>query len=315
MIRCQWLHTYEDYNTFNYYGQLDKVIFYVAVALCKTSLALFIRRLADRASKKWRWFCDFFLFTLALYILSASVWYCFSCNPPRAQWDLVYRGSEEEPAVCIDTTLWGELYNITHIVQGVILLVSPVVILWKVTMEIKKKMRLFFIWGCGLLAVLFGLMHMLRANFTADILWSYTELLIWTCLDITVGSVVISLPVLDAWLAAGARKALTKMGRTNNGGMSNSGYGNLDHSKSGFGGSRTTKSTRTVGSRRSMSRGPARDVDEAGLNGKNSPMELHIMRTDEYAVRFSTVEEEDLERFGAQACVSPGTEKHHGIAR
>lgn len=264
-------------------------------------------------------FCDFFLFTLAVYILAATLWFCFTCNPPQAQWDLLYRGQLDELPTCLDTTLWGELFNVTHVVQGVLLLTSPVVILWKVTMELKKKVRLFIIWGCGLLAVLFGLMRLLRMNFTSDIFWSYTELLIWTALDVTVGIVVISLPVLDAWLAAGARKAMTKMGRTNGGGMGMSGYGNLDKSTSGFGTSRTAKGVRTAGTRRSMSHRMSKDHSESeeGLaDGKGSPMELTIMRTDEYAVRFSTVDEEEAGtgKFGAQACVTPGVEKFHGVA-
>lgn len=232
---------------------------------------------------------------------------------------MLYRGQLEEPATCIDTRIWGELFNVAHVVQGVLLLVSPVVILWKVTMEIKKKVRLFFTWGCGLLAVLFGLIRMLRANFTADIFWSYTELLVWTALDITVGIVVISLPVLDAWLAASTRKAMTKMGRTNGGGMGKSGYGNLDKSKSGFGTSRTMKSVRTTSSRRSVTHGTSRNCaesEESFADRNGSPVELTIMRTDEYAVRFSTVEEEEeAERYGTQACVTPGVERCQGIAR
>ncbi|KAF3765109.1 hypothetical protein M406DRAFT_240003, partial [Cryphonectria parasitica EP155] len=206
-----WQHTYEEYNIFNYYGTIDKLIFYVTVALIKTSLTLFIRRLADRTSLKWRWFCDLFLFTLAVYIIGAIFWFCFSCDPARAQWDRLYGGQLDTPASCVNTVLQGEVLNITHVVQGVILLSSPVVILWKVRMNSKKKMRLFLIWAVGLLVVLFGLMRMLRTNFTSDITWTYTELLVWTTLDVSVGIVVISLPVLDAWLADGARKAMTKM--------------------------------------------------------------------------------------------------------
>lgn len=264
----------------------------------------------------WRWFCDFFLFTLALYIVAATVWFCFSCDPPRAQWDKLYSGQLETPATCIDTTMWGIIFNVAHVVQGCILLLSPIVILWKVTMEIKKKIRLFAIWACGLLAVLFGLMRMLKANFTADVMWSYTELLIWTTLDVSVGIVVISLPVLDAWIASGARKAMTKMGRTRGGGMGKSGYGNLDKSRSGFGTARSGKSMGTRNTSHGTSQTCAESEDGI-VDRKDSPMELTIMRTDEYAVRFSAAEEEEAARFGGQACVTPGLEKakYTGIAR
>lgn len=193
-----------------------------------------------------------------------------------------------------------------HAVQGVMLLTSPVVILWKVEIEIKKKVRLFFIWGCGLLAVLCGLMRMLDANFTTDIFWSYTQLLIWTSLDVTVGIVVISLPVLDAMLAASARKAMPRTRKTNTCGRS--GYGNLDKSKTRSGTSKTAKSANTIGPERGLQdRDDAIHQAEQGLdNTKHSPVELNIIRTVEYAVGYLSAEKEQaggVEKQG-EACVS-----------
>lgn len=208
----------------------------------------------------------------------------------------------------------SEVLNIVHVVQGVILLSSPVIILWKVQMEIKKKMRLFFIWAVGLLVVLFGLLRMLRADFTSDVTWTYTELLIWTSLDVSVGIVVISLPVLDAWLAGGWRKAMTKMGRTTHGGgLGSSGYGNLD--RSGFG---TMQSHRTTGTK-SGGHGTSREYGESVediIDKKGGAMELTgIMRTDEYAVHFTSKDEE--EHVGVHSSVAPGMDPKYatGLAR
>lgn len=198
-------------------------------------------------------------------------------------------------------------------VQGVILLSSPVVILWKVQMDVKKKMRLFFIWAVGLLVVLFGLLRMLRADFTSDVMWTYTELLIWTSLDVSVGIVVISLPVLDAWLAGGWRKAMTKMGRTTHGGgLSSNGYGNLD--RSGFG---TMKSHRTTGTRSGIhGSGEYGESVEDIVDKKGAGIELAgIIRTDEYAVHFTSKDEED--QVGTPSRVRPRTDREYntGIAR
>lgn len=296
------------------YGTLDKLIFYVTVAFIKISLTLFIRRLIDRTSRSWRWLCDFFLATLGIYIVGAVFWFCFSCDPAQSQWDKLYSGELEEPATCINTSLQGQVLNIVHVVQGVILLSSPVVILWKVQMDIKKKMRLFFIWAVGLLVVLFGLLRMLRADFTSDVTWTYTELLIWTSLDVSVGIVVISLPVLDAWLAGGWRKAMTKMGRTTHGGgLGSSGYGNLD--RSGFG---TMKSHRTTGTR-SGGHGSSGEFSESVediIDKKGTGMELAgIIRTDEYAVHFTSKDEED--QAGTPSRARPGVSREYttGLAR
>jgi hypothetical protein len=63
--------TYEEYNLYFYYLSVCRIIFYVSVGLIKISITLFIRRLADRASKKWRLFADIFLGTVVIYILLA----------------------------------------------------------------------------------------------------------------------------------------------------------------------------------------------------------------------------------------------------
>ncbi|QDS76790.1 hypothetical protein FKW77_002255 [Venturia effusa] len=270
-----WEHSYEEYYAFNYYGVLDKIIFYATVALIKISLALFIRRIAAGTTKTWRWFCDFFLFTLALYLVSATIWFLLTCEPVRAQWDLLYRGQLENVPSCIDARPWGQVYNVAHAVQGVILLMSPVVILWKVEIGIKKKMRLFFIWGCGLLTVLFGLLRMLDANFTIDIFWSYNRLLIWTALDVTVGIVVISLPILDAQIAASVRRAMPRSKKTNTSGWSE--YGNLDKSNTRSGELKTDESAITTGPK-----GGCGDEEVVLVEvdpAKYPPMELNIVRT------------------------------------
>lgn len=199
-------------------------------------------------------------------------------------------------------------------------------------MEWKKKMRLFIIWGVGLLVVLFGLMRLLRADFTSDIMWTYTELLIWTSLDVSVGIVVISLPVMDAWLAGGWRKAMTKMGRTTNGGgLGKSGYGNLE--RSGFGTMKSSKSgnhsglrsgvTATHSSTRTKEYAESDEAIFDQRDRKDGGMELAIMRTDEYAVQFSRVDEESLSHsersdvYGAHACATPGAQqsKFPGVVR
>lgn len=63
--------TYEEYNLYFYYLSVCRIIFYVSVGLIKVSITLFVRRLADRASKKWRLFADIFLGTVVIYILLA----------------------------------------------------------------------------------------------------------------------------------------------------------------------------------------------------------------------------------------------------
>ncbi|KAI0125597.1 hypothetical protein BJ170DRAFT_439467 [Xylariales sp. AK1849] len=282
-----WDATYEDYNVFNYYGVIDKPIFYVTVGFVKISLTLFIRRLVDRSSNYWRWFCDIFLTTLVIYVLVAIFWELFTCNPAQSQWDKLYSGTLSPAGTCLSTSIQSKVLNITHVLQGVILLLSPMVILWKVRMDRNKKTRLFVMWGVGLIAVLCGLMRNLRADFTADVMWDYTELLIWTAMDVCIGIITISLPVMDAWLAGSWHSAMTKLGKT----YGNGSRGATTHK---YGNSTTARSTVGVATPKKYSDSIEEIIQKGNDNGNE--MELNtIVRTDEYDVLYSAADRGDCD--------------------
>ncbi|KAK8113642.1 hypothetical protein PG999_005711 [Apiospora kogelbergensis] len=312
-----WDATYEDYNTFVYYGTIDKWMFYLTVGFAKLSLALFIRRLAQHISKFWRWFCDFFIFTLVVYIGLAVFWDVLSCTPIRSQWDRLYSGQLEEPGACYYGGIQGKFFNITHVVQGVMLLTSPVIILWRVRMDRAKKTRLFIIWASGTVAVLCGLMRLVRADFTSDLTWDYAELLIWTSLDVAIGIITISLPVLDAWLAGAWRDAVGRIGgggrsRASDERHNGNSYDNISDSscsKSGSGrlyghgtiiktgrdeGDETTIGTPSVSRQKHKYSESVEEIlqpghedlgDIGGEGGK--PMEMRIFTKHEFNVRYS----------------------------
>ncbi|KAF2997466.1 hypothetical protein E8E14_002632 [Neopestalotiopsis sp. 37M] len=192
-----WESTYADYNTYAYNLGICQLIFFITVGLIKVSITLFVRRLADGASKAWRIFADVFLGTLIVYIAMALFWWVFSCSPPRARWDKWYAGSLTEPAHCGNLLIQSRTLSIIHVVQGFILLMSPVVILWHIRINLAKKIRLFTIWLVGALSVLGGLLQQTTTTVTNDNFWEYTVILRWTALDLAMGILVASLPVLD----------------------------------------------------------------------------------------------------------------------
>lgn len=89
--------------------------------------------------------------------------------------------------------------RVAHLALGVLLLLTPVVILWSVRMRWQKKARLFLIWAAGALSVIGGLLQQLQ-SISKDSTWSYTDILVWTCLDLCMGTITASLPVMDGWL-------------------------------------------------------------------------------------------------------------------
>jgi hypothetical protein len=139
-------------------------------------------------------------------------------------------------------------------------------------------------WGVGLIAVLCGLMRQLRADFTQDIMWDYTELLIWTALDVSVGVITISLPVMDAWLAGAWRGAVTKLGGRTYG--VNSNHRTPAASKYALGS--TVRSTVGAATPKKYS-DSIEEIIQKNPRSNNDETELNtIVRTDEYNVFYSS---------------------------
>lgn len=202
--RHTWDVTYTQFDAFWYYGTASQVTYYVSVGLIKISITLFIRRLIDKSHARWKALtADVFLATLVIYILLAIFWSVFSCaDQPMASFSLLYAGTLATPAVCGGSAARALTMSIVHVVQQVMLLASPVVILWTVSMDVYKKARLFTIWIAGAASVLGGLLRQTQSTegYAADIMWNYTDILVWTSLDLCMGLVTANLPVMDAFL-------------------------------------------------------------------------------------------------------------------
>ncbi|KAJ1326943.1 hypothetical protein MN608_08392 [Microdochium nivale] len=202
-----WDLTYEEFAIGFHGAMIARSIFYVSVGLTKLSITLFIRRMAYRASRPWRIFINTFLVSVVAYVLLAIFWSLLACNPVGAQGDIALNGRAEPPPVCVDYVLQSRVLAGVHLAQGVALLTTPVVFLWKVRIDRAKKIRLFTTWAVGALAISSGLLRELRPPPLLDMSWEYTETFIWTSVDLTLELLVASLPVLDGMLLIGWHRA------------------------------------------------------------------------------------------------------------
>lgn len=275
-------NTYEDYQWLAYYLTVCKYLFYPAVGLIKISIALFVRRVADRASKMWRILADVFIGTVVVFIIVSIFWNVFLCDPPRSGWDKEFAGSLEAPPVCKDIALNSKVLGAVHTVQGCMLLTAPIVILWKVQMNTGKKIRLFVIWAAGAVTVLGGLLQQTVKVVTNDTFWQYPGVLIWTSLDLSMGILTACLPVLDAAIMGSWHAAKTKLsssGRHRTGTQVLS-SGTNDH---------FTRGTQIKSVGRSQIRKEYSESIE-GIMQKDEGTELAIMRTDEIRLDYETVD-------------------------
>ncbi|KAH9435511.1 hypothetical protein MCOR27_002264 [Pyricularia oryzae] len=212
--RHSWENTYENLQNFYYYLDTCTKLYYADVALAKISIALFVRRLANRAALGWCVATDVFLGTVVVHLVASVLVNCLRCDPARAAWDMEFGGSLETAARCHSFyTVFRSLHTV-HVAQSMMLLMAPVVILWKVQMNTAKKCRLFVIWVAGALSVLGGLLQMLlKPTMNEDVFMAYTVTLQWTMLDLSMGVVAASLPVLDSVLIGGWRRAAFRIAR------------------------------------------------------------------------------------------------------
>lgn len=128
-----------------------RTTFYISIGLVKISIALFNRRLTVIASRPWRLFNEAFLVVSVIYVILVICLNFFQCNPPRVMFDKVYDGKLEQPAKCIDSLVVGRFSSFAHVTLDFILLITPVVVIWKVKMSRSKRWRLLLLFSVGTL--------------------------------------------------------------------------------------------------------------------------------------------------------------------
>lgn len=193
-----------------------KIIFFTTVGIIKISICLFLRRISEATSRYPRIANDIFLFLLISYTLLALFWSCFQCSPAPAMWDKIYSGKLAQPAKCWSTLMVANTLSVIHVVMDFVLLLTPIVVLWKVRLNKKTKIRLFIVFSMGSLSCVASVLRELaqksiskditcRSSLTSSTSYiylfsvdGYTGLLAWTVVDLTLAVVVASLPVISA---------------------------------------------------------------------------------------------------------------------
>lgn len=122
------------------------------------SIVLFNRRITGLASKFWRRISDGFFGILFLYLIAYSTWLGVRC--PSNNKSLIEAGKAKSYKYCnqrqgIKLAL---ALVIIHVVLGFCLLLTPIIVLWKIKMDRVKKMSLFVIFVVGSISCIGALM-------------------------------------------------------------------------------------------------------------------------------------------------------------
>lgn len=139
-------------------GFVKQSIYLPATIATQMSIIIFNRRITGLASKPWRRINDVFFTILFLYLVAYSVWLATRC--PSNNKSLIASGKAESFKYCdrhagIKTAL-GMV--IVHVVLEFCLLLTPIVVLWKIKMDRMKKASLFIIFAIGSISCIGALM-------------------------------------------------------------------------------------------------------------------------------------------------------------
>ncbi|CAD6445113.1 1d81be43-b448-4a37-9b05-cc6433123aa6 [Sclerotinia trifoliorum] len=198
-----WDVTYEEYGYFKRYTNLSKMFFFVSVGVVKISICLFNRRLTAMTTRRWLWFNHAFLVFLVVYILVSLFWTIFSCDPVWGGWDAIRLGREGVTAKCFPVSTLGPVLSTVHVVTDFGLLAVPLIVLWKVKMGWRTRGRLYIVFAVGGASMIGSIFRQIKqAELESDVLWSFKSLADWTLVDLTLGVIAASLPVLSAIIPA-----------------------------------------------------------------------------------------------------------------
>ncbi|APA15264.1 hypothetical protein sscle_14g100340 [Sclerotinia sclerotiorum 1980 UF-70] len=198
-----WDVTYEEYGYFKRYTNLSKTFFFVSAGVVKISICLFNRRLTAMTTRRWLWFNNAFLVVLVVFILVSLFWTIFSCNPVWGGWDAIRLGREGVVAKCFPVSTLGSVLSTVHVVTDFGLLAVPLIVLWKVKMGWRTRGRLYVVFAVGGASMIGSILRQIKqAELESDVLWSFKSLVDWTLVDLTLGVIAASLPVLSAIIPA-----------------------------------------------------------------------------------------------------------------
>lgn len=153
--------TYKGLIKIHQLGSVDKMVFILAVGIIKMSITCFNMRITGLTSKGWMIAHRTFLALLIVFTLISLITNLLQCHPFSAGFDLIAAGKLPDPAQCFPIQQIMIAFNVIHIGMDFCLLTVPIIVVWKVKMNLKTKIRLFFVFSIGAVACIGSIMRQL----------------------------------------------------------------------------------------------------------------------------------------------------------
>ncbi|KAJ0119617.1 hypothetical protein J7T55_013820 [Diaporthe amygdali] len=172
---------------------ISEIIYVVVLALIKVSIVTMYLRIF------WA-YRPFYLtcyVVLTFIILSSSIitiLTILSCRPVEYFWDRDIAGG-----ACLDITALAYANSGLAVVQDLIIVLLPIIMLWRLQMTRKKKFFIgimFALGGIGLIATIVRLQTLKNFGTTLDPTWTYVPVVYWTSVELSAGIIASCLPAV-----------------------------------------------------------------------------------------------------------------------
>jgi hypothetical protein len=134
------------------YQSLITILYAITTSLIKISILSFLRRLFN-TSRKWDFFFYFLYFCYIGLLIAIIFNTVFMCKPRAAIFDLrVYAATGGK---CQSFILESIIFSAVFATSDVVLLVIPLVVVFKMNIRTKRKISMIFIFALGGLSCIF----------------------------------------------------------------------------------------------------------------------------------------------------------------
>ncbi|KAI4717159.1 hypothetical protein E4T48_06623 [Aureobasidium sp. EXF-10727] len=176
------------------------MIYSVCMLLTKMSILMLYRRLfpIDNFRYLW-WMCAFCTVGYGLGAMFSSL---FACVPVRANWDMTIA-----PTRCINKQAFYIGNGVMNIVTDLMILCLPIPIVWRLTLELKQKIVLSFVFTLGSISCVISLVRLLSIVTwihvgDSDITYTLQPIVVWSEIELAACILCANAPCLRPFFKA-----------------------------------------------------------------------------------------------------------------
>lgn len=127
--------------------------------MIKISITLFNRRLTGLTSRRWMIAHYTFLFLLVCYIIATLFLEMFKCHPAASHYSLIRVGQVADRMRCWHSNDIAIGLSSVHVAFDFALLSVPLIVLYKIKMDVAKKIRLAVLFSVGSVSCIASVMR------------------------------------------------------------------------------------------------------------------------------------------------------------